>query len=197
MRRSSLLVVSTALLLCPVYAAAQGPPSDSLKVDYFAYAHTTGAPDGTLRVSNPGTTGSNICADIFVFLPDQEMAECCSCLITPNGMRTLSVNIDLTNNSFTGVTPNTGSISIVSSATVGGTCPEPQLVNPTGGGIRSWVTHIDQLRLANKTTGFIGSSAPSQDATFSIADLSLFENDCSDILKTGNGTGLCTCGTGD
>ncbi len=70
-------------------------------VDYFANNTTAGAPDGTVRINNPGTTNGNLCAMIYVFDNDQEMNECCGCITTPDGLRTLSVKNNLTNNPLT------------------------------------------------------------------------------------------------
>jgi hypothetical protein len=75
--------------------AATTPPADTLKVDYFSNANTSGAPDATVRLTNPGTAAGNMCASMFVFDENQELTECCSCLLTPDGLRTLSVNVDL------------------------------------------------------------------------------------------------------
>src|ERR1700735_4474636 len=127
MRRTTMLVVCTvALALCAGVAMAgtTTPAPDTLKVDYFANANTAGAPDGTLRVTNPGTAGGSLCAAIFVFDPFQEMSECCSCFVSPDGLRTLSVNTDVTGNPLTGVSLNTGVIKIVSIPTKGGVCPK-------------------------------------------------------------------------
>ena len=81
-----------------------GEPPDVLKVDYFSNANTGGAPDGTFRIRNAGASNGNLCAYIFVLDPEQEMTECCGCLQTPDGLGTLSVNVDLTGNPLTGVT---------------------------------------------------------------------------------------------
>jgi len=197
MRPTKMLAVSTALFLCAAYAAAQAPPADSLKVDYFAYAHTTGAPDATIHLTNPGTTGTNVCAAIYVFESGQEMSECCSCLLTPNDLRTLSVNTDVTNNPLTGFIIHTGSITIVSTSTVSGACPLPTSLNPISGGVRAWATHIDYQRVAGTTSGFVGSAANSQDAPLSAFELDQLQNDCYDISLMNYGIGICTCGTGD
>src|ERR1700686_5534348 len=100
MKTITMLVVCTlALTLCTASAFAQ---ADTMKVDYFANANTAGAPDGTMRLDNPGTYASgNVCASIFVFDSSQELTECCSCLLTPDGLRTLSINGDLTSNPLT------------------------------------------------------------------------------------------------
>jgi len=67
-----------------------------MSVNYFVNANTPGAPDGTVRLTNPGTSGATVWADIYVFYPDEEMSECRSCSLTPDGLRTLSINDDLT-----------------------------------------------------------------------------------------------------
>ena len=106
MTKTKSLVVSLLALTLSVatgWAAVTTPPADTLKVDYFANANTAGAPDGTLRITHPGTAAGNVCASIFVFDPEQELTECCSCLLTPDGLRTLSVNTNLTGNPLTGV----------------------------------------------------------------------------------------------
>src|ERR1700691_3116204 len=127
MRRTTMFVVCTlALALCAGYAAAATttPPADTLKVDYFSGANTSGDTDGTVRITNPGTSGGNLCAAIYVYDSFQELSECCSCKVTPNGLLTLSVNTDLTSNPLTGVTLATGSIRIVSTKVLpSGLCP--------------------------------------------------------------------------
>jgi hypothetical protein len=190
MRRITLLVVCTlALALCAGVATAQEPP-DTLKVDYFANANTGGAADATLRLTNPGTAGGSLCAAIFVFDPSQEMSECCSCLLSPDGLRTLSVNTDVTGNPLTGVSLTTGLIKIVSTPTKGGTCPTyPSSLSPVAG-IRSWATHI-------QNSSFTITETASQDATFSAAELKRLDGECYAIQLDGSKKGLCTCGTGD
>jgi hypothetical protein len=64
--------------------------------------------------TDPDPTGT-LCALIYVFSADQQLAECCGCPVTPNGLLTLSVTHDLTSNSLTGDTLHTGVIKILSS----------------------------------------------------------------------------------
>jgi hypothetical protein len=190
MRRITMLVVCTlALTLCVGYAAAQTPAADTLKVDYFSNANTGSAPDGTVRVTNPGTAGNNLCAAIFVVDPEQELSECCSCLVTPDGLRTLSVNTDLTGNPLTGVKLTTGAIKLVSTPTRGNLCPTPSAFTPTPA-IRAWATHI-------QNSSFAITETASQDATLSAAEVGRLERECSGIVLDGSGRGICTCGTGD
>jgi hypothetical protein len=114
------------------FAAILSAQTDTFKVGYYSNAGET--PDGTVRITNVGTNittpgSGNVCALIYVFEPDQQMAECCGCLITPDGLLTLSINANLTDNPLTPVTLTTGAIKIVSSA--GGACNAAKPV-PTG-----------------------------------------------------------------
>ncbi len=86
---------------------AAAPAADTLEVNYFVNANTGGAPDGTVQIDNPGTSGpGNICAEIYVFYPDEEMTECCGCTLTPDDLRTLSINVNLTSNPLVGRSGN-------------------------------------------------------------------------------------------
>jgi hypothetical protein len=192
MRRTTMVVVCTlALALCAGSAfAATTPPTDTLKVDYFSNANTAGAPDGTLRIVNPGTaTAGSLCAAIYVFDSFQELSECCSCSLSPDSLRTLSVNGDLTANPLTGVVLATGAIKIVSTTEVQGNCPLPTHLNPTAG-LRSWTTHI-------QNSNFAVTETASQDATLSSGEVSRLQGECFAIQLDGSGRGQCTCGKGD
>ncbi|HVI08301.1 MAG TPA: hypothetical protein VND65_08405 [Candidatus Binatia bacterium] len=193
MKKVTMLVVCTlALALCAGSAWAQSPPADTLKVDYFSNANTEGAPDATLRIDNPGTSGGNLCAAIFVFDVYQEMSECCSCLVTPDGLRTLSIDKDLTSNPATGSSLTGGVIKIVSSASSSSTCPNPtgpKGLNPTPA-VRAWTTHI-------QNSNWTITETAAQDATLSSTELTGLENGCHAIHLIGSGSGICSCGSGD
>ncbi|HEY1658837.1 MAG TPA: hypothetical protein VGG14_10855 [Candidatus Sulfotelmatobacter sp.] len=177
-----------ALILFAGVAQAQTQPL--YRVDYFANAHTAGAQDGTLRLDNDGASGSNLCADIFIFDSNEEMSECCACLETPDGLRTLSVNTDLTANPLTGVVLSTGVIKIVPAEPAGGTCPDPYFIKTVAGAeIQSWSTHI-------QNTAFAATETASQVSVLSSAEETRLANQCGAIERVGSGKGICTCGTG-
>jgi hypothetical protein len=123
-----------------------------------------------------------------VFDSFQEMSECCSCAVSPDSLRTLDINVDLTSNPLTGKILNTGVIKIVSTPEIGGTCPLPTRVTPTAG-VRAWVTHIQDNAYVTETA--------SQDATFSAGEQTRLQSECYAIAIVGSGTGICTCGVGD
>ena len=190
MRTTVLVACTLALAMCTsAWAGTPTPPSDTYKVDYFSNANTAGAPDATVRLDNPGTSGGNICAAIYVFDSAQEMSECCSCLLTPDGLRTLSVNGDLTSNPLTGTTLNTGVIKLVSTVDPGACPAYPFSFTPTPA-LRGWVTHIENNTFAVTETN-------AADATLSSNEVSRLQAQCKAIWLDGSGKGQCSCGSGD
>ncbi len=195
------VVTICALALCTLSAWAQGPLStapaagitDVLKVNYFSNANTSGAPDGTLRITDPGTATGNICSYIFVFDPNQELSECCGCLNTPDGLATLSINTNVTGNPLTGVTLSTGVIKVLSVSPIANACPLPgqttgsDVIEPA---IRAWTTHIQNGNYAETETASV-------DATLSAAEVVRLRNECYAIVLDGSKRGICTCGTGE
>lgn len=190
---------TTMLVICALFAAFSAGsvlgqtvpqlPPDVLKVDYFANANTPNAQDATLRLSNPGEVGGAVCANIYVFDVNQELSECCGCYLSPDGLRTLSIDNDLTANPLTGLILTAGVIDIVSSVATNAVCPIPAKMNPVTGGVRAWTTHV-------QNTGFIITETVSQDATLNVAEEKRLNAECNAILLDTSG-GICTCGAGD
>lgn len=193
---------------CPPNTGGTTPPwCDVLKVNYFSGANTTN-PGATVYISNPGTSwgaaapggtpGGNLCAMIYVVDPSQEVLECCGCSLTPDSLRTLDVNLDLTSNSLTGgPLVGNGSIKIIS--TNGYPTCNPGLVgkgvNPTPT-VRAWGTHIQNTPNWGPPP-FSVTEADFQDATLSIGEETHLAGICRSIMSNGSGHGVCTCGTGD
>ena len=191
MKRQILTIALTIVGICllsVISAAAQ----DVFKVNYFANNGVTGAPDATLRVTNPGTSNGNLCAMVYVFDNDQQMAECCGCITTPDGLRTFSVSKNLNSNPLTGVVSNNGDIKIVSAAVNNSPCDPTANVTPTPT-LRAWATHIQ-----NKVgTAYPITETESSDATLSAGELASLQADCYFVNRLGSGRGICSCGTGD
>jgi len=160
-------------------------------VDYFANNTSAGAPDATVRINNPGSTNGDLCAMIYVFDANQEMNECCGCITTPDGLRTLSVHSNLTNNPLT-VVVGTGDIKIVSAEVNGAPCDPTSNVVPYGE-LNAWGTHIQ-----NK----VGSGYPITETGYttsllSTGELASLQADCYFTVRLGSGRGVCSCGSGD
>jgi len=191
----SLVLLGLSLLALP--ASAQ-EVQDFLRVNYFSNNGVAGAPDATVRIDNPGSFSNelfpqNLCAMIYVFDNDQQLTECCGCLVTPDGLRTLSVGKDLTSNPLTGVVSNNGVIDILSAQVNNSPCDPTSGLAPIAE-VRAWATHIQ-----NK----VGSAYPLTETPFS--DVTLNEQElefnlqeqCFFAQRLGSGHGICTCGTGD
>src|SRR6202011_4517922 len=119
--------LTVALVIVGLFTLGAGVASaqttDTFQVNYFA--NNTGAgPDETVRIDNPGLTYGNLCAMIYVFAADQQLAECCGCVETHNGLRRLSVRANLTATPLTGpgTSPFSGVIKVVSAAVNNSPC---------------------------------------------------------------------------
>ena len=143
---------------------------------YFSNANTAGAPDGTLRFINDGNAAGNLCASIYVFNADEEMEECCSCPIAPNGLLTLSVNNNLTIDPLVGgAKPDRGVIKVVSSKLSGVCVPTASTPHV---GIRGWLTHVEALGtnggFSLSVEQLTDSNLGSEEATVSLAETCAF-----------------------
>jgi hypothetical protein len=192
------LLVAVAIVGLAVIGAGAASAQDVYRLNYFSNANTAGAPDATVRISNPGLTYGNLCAMIYVFDADQQMTECCGCVETHNGLRTLSVNTNLTSNPLTGVKSRNGVIKVVSAAVNNNPCDPTANVTPKAN-LRSWVTHTQN---ASPLGTFGGSVWPiteteSSDSTLGATELANLQAQCAFIGTLGSGQGVCTCGTGD
>ena len=74
------------------------------------------AQNGGLSVVEKTPPPGTLCANLYVFAPDQQLAECCACPLTPNGLIKLSVTNDLTANTLTGDSVPNGVIKLLSSS---------------------------------------------------------------------------------
>lgn len=172
-----------------IIASVDGP---LLQTNYFSN-NVAAAPDAEVRILNDGTQGGtrgsftkpgtgSLCAMIYVHSADQQLVECCGCLVTPNGLQTIDVKTQLTANTLTGKVPADGVIEILSAMQNSNASPtssagnsevtgaaavdNSQFCDPTdilGGvakdvylepGLLSWATHIQ-----NPETGFVSGSA--------------------------------------
>jgi hypothetical protein len=189
------IAAATLVGLAATMSAQTIDPPDTFKVNYYANAHSgAGFPDGTVRITNVGTeigstaaNSGNLCAMIYVLSPDQQLAECCGCSLTPDALLTLSVNNDLADNPLTPTTLFTGDIKIVSSFGASTGC-NPSKPIPAAG-IRAWATHIQNSGDVTETEF--------SNSTLSAGELSQLAGKCKSIQNNGSGFGICTCGIGE
>jgi len=121
-----LIVLGCLVLMSALPALAQYPQTGAgyYYTDYYSNNFPGSAPDQIVRIINSGQGGTpltaptgNICANFYVFDNNQEMIECCSCVLTPNELASASVQTQLTSGvasiPLTGITPSAGVIKIV------------------------------------------------------------------------------------
>jgi hypothetical protein len=138
-----LSILAIALVLGTTSAVAQSENSYYFTT-YFSN-NVSSAPDATLRLINDGDTGGNLWASIYVFDDSEELTECCSCVVTPDGLLSESVRNQLTANPITSIKPTRGVIKVISSATdTSNFAP-----NVPTAGLRGWATHIQSVSNKN------------------------------------------------
>jgi hypothetical protein len=185
--------LSVALVIAGLITIGAGVASaqDVYKLNYFSN-NAGSAPDATVRIDNPGLTYGNLCAMVYVFDADQQMTECCGCVETHNGLRTLSVRRDLTSNPLTGVISSNGVIKIVSAAVNNSPCDPTSNVSPKAN-IRAWTTHIQNA----VGTAWPITETEFSDSTLGATELANLQAQCAFVNILGSGHGICSCGTGD
>jgi hypothetical protein len=185
------LLVAVAIVGIAIIGAGAASAQDVYKVNYFSN-NAAPAPDATVRIDNPGLTYGNLCAMVYVFDADQQLTECCGCVETHNGLRTLSVRANLTSNPLTGVVSRNGVIKVVSAAVNNSPCDPTSNVSPKAN-LRVWVTHVQNA----VGTAWPITETESSDSTLGATELANLQAQCAFINILGSGQGICSCGTGD
>jgi hypothetical protein len=101
-------------------------PTDSYQIGYMANLNIG---DSVLNLSNSGYQGpfiaypgftapatvGNICVNVYVMDPREEEIACCSCLVTPNGLMSLSGKTDMIGNLLTSNIPTSITVKLLAS----------------------------------------------------------------------------------
>jgi hypothetical protein len=172
---------------------------DSYQVGYATYLN---AGDSSLILSNSGASSlapgqGNICANIYVFDNAEEMNECCSCVVTPDGFDSASAKNSLTSNPLTGIVPTTIIIKLLATNQTGGPC-DPTSVSSAqlAPGMTAWGTTLTPAPPLGKTYATI--AVDYKDEELSAGELASLTSTCSFILRLGSGKGICKgCVSGD
>jgi hypothetical protein len=181
-----LLSLTLAIALFGGIAQAQNVGDNSVYfVTYYSNAFATGAPDETVRIINDGDTGGNLWASFYVFDDSEELSECCSCEITPDGILSESVNGQLLANPLTGRKNHIGVIKVVSSSTgLAGTHNTPVA------GLRGWSTHTQR---GGAPGTYSTTETRLADSNLTSGENTILQNLCSFAIQLGSGTGVCSC----
>src|SRR5271166_6629304 len=159
-------------------------------IGYFT--QTTPDADAAIRITNTGSTGQNLCAMVYVFDQDQQMAECCGCLISPDGLRTFSLQKDFLSNPLTGTSPVAGSVMIVPADPSSNPSCNAASITPWGLAV-AWTTHLQNAQTNQPATTEERLSFTPLSSTLSSA----LQAQCNFVQQLGSGHGICGCGTGD
>jgi len=174
-----------ALTLCGS-ALAQGDASYYF-VTYFSNNAVTGAPDAVVRLINDGNTAvskgtGDLWADFYVFDDSEELSECCSCLVTPDGLLSEDVKTELAANPLSGPIRSRGVIKVISDSYGSAFSPTPTA------GLRGDATHIQKA-----ASGFAITETPLADANLGDWEQGNLGNLCSILIELGSGYGACSC----
>jgi hypothetical protein len=204
-------VVLAAALALPGVARAQ---EIFWHVNYFDN-NVSSAPDAKVRLVNSGAeaplsiAGGDICALIYVFKADQQIEECCGCLVTPSGLLTLSVGKNLTHNPLHAGGVPSGVVKVVESLpNVPPGTPRPgssPTCDPATPGIPTtlgfaalgvWGTHSQPFNVSGVPFLITETGDQTFQSVFASADSepdALALRCLLDIQINGSGFGRCTC----
>jgi hypothetical protein len=164
------------------------------------YAANLNIGDSHVDITNVGSvTGAlldgadpsgNICVNTYTFDPAEELVSCCACLVTPNGLSSLSVRNDLLAATLTPAQPTSVVIKLLASTPVGGTCnaAAPSATNLVLG-MRAWGSTLHALPTSPVTYG--NTETPFSQAELSLPELSHITTFCQFIQSNGSGFGVC------
>ena len=172
MRSTFSIIFATAALA----TVAFGQTSNSNDGFYHVgFAANLNIGDSVIDMTNDGYNGGpytggnngNICANVYVMDPDGVFASCCSCLVRPDNVVSLSVNRDLTGNTANGVIPNSVVIKILTSEPANGTTCNPATAGTTRStpleyGLMAWGTTIHANSTTTPTTTYEVVNTPFQ-----------------------------------
>jgi len=178
---------------CAPATPPPAPPSGTLLTAYYG-----GNPDSLVLINPVGcpvgrsfdpecASETDLCAMIYVFDSQENMGECCGCRLIPSGLQTEPVSA-LTTNWGGPSTPVFGIIDIVSAGPnimiSGQTACAPQSRYVPTRELNGYVVHNGGL-----------SEVPLADAgdPDSTTQNSLLVR-CENLINTGNGKGVCSCG---
>jgi hypothetical protein len=157
------------------------------------YAANLNAGDSVVDISNNGASGGNICVNVYAFDPSEELLACCSCLVTPDGLDSLSIQGILSGNTLTGEHPSAGVIELVASSTPAGAPPVTASdCNASGGGsllpgLGAWGTTLHAL---SSTGGFSLTERPFTISSLSPGEYAHLTSFCG-FIQSESGAGIC------
>jgi len=166
-----------------------------------SYVSNLNAGDSFINITNTGSSGGNLCVNVYAFDPSEEMVGCCSCLVTPNALVSLSAQGDLISNTLSPATPSSLVVDLVATSGSGAVSScEPALGGAPGAatlvpGLRAWSTNLHQLPGTPVQYGMTENDF--QESHFGLPQFAHLTTFCGFINSNGSGFGICkTCRSG-
>lgn len=164
----------------PVFG--QGAPADAFQIRYAANLNIG---DSFVDITNTGAQGNtaaggNLCVNVYTFDPAEELVSCCACLVTPNGLQSLSVRNSLISNPLTPAVPSSVVVKLVASVPVTGALAP---------GMLAWGTTLHSA--ATSPVTYQTTETPFSRSTLSAAELNHITSTCGFIQSNGSGFGIC------
>ena len=184
------LSLATAAVAFAADPAVPGPP-DAFQI---GHASNLNIGDSVVNITNTGTqSSSNLCVNVYTFDPAEEMISCCTCNVTPNGLKSISVRGSLTSNPLTPAIPTSVIIKLLAST---GACNASSVSAANlAPGLRAWGTTVHALPTSPVTYGV--TETPLSPAVLSVSELEKLTSFCGFIQLDGSGFGICSgCSTG-
>jgi len=180
------------LLLCPL--ALLPLAGQSFQVRYFA---NLDAGDSNINISNNGASASgtifapsgNLCVGVYTFDADEELASCCSCFVTPNGLVNISVRNSLISSTLTPSVPTSVVVKLLAWTAPSFAACDAGLPGPPAPGLAAWGTTL-HARPGVPTTYGVTETAFSP-ATLSPNESAHISAFCQIIESTSSGFGRC------
>jgi len=161
------------------------------------YASNLSEGDSYVNITNSGQSGGNICVNVYAFNANEAMVACCSCLVSPGGLASLSVRNDLISNTLISYFPSSITMNLIPTAAgPSNSCnPASVSVGSITTGLRAWNTtlHANQ----GVATGYQVTERPLVEVGLSSSQLTNLAQTCFFIQANGSGFGICkSCSTG-
>src|SRR5690242_12256991 len=184
------LTIATLAISTLAFAGGTIPPKDAYQVRYAANMNIG---DSVINLTNAGTvngfeTAGNICANVYVFAEDQQLVSCCTCPLTPNHLKTLSVRNDLISNTLTPGVPIGVTVALLASQAATCNASNPGTLV---GGLRAWGTTIHAAPDGTydvTETAFLPAALGGTGAGSEFNKLVTY---CGFIQANGSGYGIC------
>jgi hypothetical protein len=185
--------------------------TDAYQIRYIS--NITGG-DSFVNITNTGFLGADpfsgttgrICANVYVFSPDEQEIACCSCLVPANSLKHLSAQA-LVSNTVTGAKPD--SIVVKLLATVPGAGTVPGAISQSGPFTGDTCNPAFPFGMTNLVSGMLAwgttlHALPGTPAQYGVTEdrfqtdfvspgeLAKLTNLCAFIQGNGSGAGICS-----